>query len=104
MVSNPAPVVHPEDERTRTSKRALKQAFLDNLYYVQAKFPALATRHDYYMALAYVVRDHLLQRWMGTAAAYTQRGSRTVADMSAEFLMGPQTGGSIAARTGAGFP
>ncbi|MEO0378191.1 MAG: glycogen/starch/alpha-glucan phosphorylase, partial [Cyanobacteria bacterium P01_A01_bin.17] len=73
----------------------LKQAFLDNLFYDQGKFPALATQHDYYMALAYAVRDRLLQRWNQTAAAYTAEGSRTVAYFSAEFLMGPQLGKNL---------
>ena len=57
-----------EDERTAFSKEALKRAFLDNLFYMQGKFPALATKRDYYLALAYVVRDRLLQRWVSTAA------------------------------------
>jgi starch phosphorylase len=78
-----------EDERTALSKDALKSAFLDDLFYVQGKFPALATSNDYYMALAYAVRDRMLQRWISTAAAYTKQGSRTVAYLSAEFLMGP---------------
>ncbi|HXC39482.1 MAG TPA: glycogen/starch/alpha-glucan phosphorylase [Burkholderiales bacterium] len=91
------PVTQPsiEDGRTGLGKEALKQAFLDNLFYMQGKFPALATRKDYYLALAYVVRDRLLQRWISTAAAYTRRGSRTVAYLSAEFLMGPHLGNNL---------
>jgi len=84
-----------EDERTGLSKEALKRAFLANLYYVQGKFPTLATYNDYYMALSYVVRDRMLQRWISTAAAYTVRGSRTVAYLSAEFLMGPHLGNNL---------
>jgi starch phosphorylase len=49
-----------EDERTGMTKEAFKHAFLDNLLYAQGKFPALATRNDYYQALAYAVRDRLL--------------------------------------------
>src|SRR5471030_3008907 len=78
-----------EDDRTGLGKDALRRAFLDNLYYVQGKFPALATKHDYYMALAYTVRDRILRRWISTASAYTREGSRTVAYFSAEFLIGP---------------
>ena len=33
------------------SSESLKRAFLDNLFYRQGKFPALATKHDYYKAL-----------------------------------------------------
>jgi starch phosphorylase len=84
-----------EDDRTALSKEALKSAFLDNLFYVQGKFPALATTNDYYMALAYAVRDRMLQHWISTAAAYTKQASRTVAYLSAEFLMGPHLGNNL---------
>ncbi|WP_129642760.1 glycogen/starch/alpha-glucan phosphorylase [Peristeroidobacter agariperforans] len=84
-----------EDERTALTKEAFKRAFLDNLFYVQGKFPALATQNDYYQALACAVRDRLLQRWISTAAAYTKQGSRTVAYFSAEFLMGPHLGNNL---------
>jgi starch phosphorylase len=83
------------EHRTGLSKEALKRAFLDNLLYVQGKFPALATRTDYHLALSYVVRDRLLQRWISTAAAYTGQGARTVAYLSAEFLMGPHLGQNL---------
>ncbi len=84
-----------EDDRTAMTKEAFKHAFLANLFYVQGKFPALATRNDYYQALAYAVRDRMLQRWISTAAAYTKQGSRTVAYFSAEFLMGPHLGNNL---------
>jgi starch phosphorylase len=84
-----------EDDRTALSKEALKNAFLDDLFYVQGKFPALATKNDYYMALAYAVRDRMLQRWISTAATYTKQASRTVAYLSAEFLMGPHLGNNL---------
>jgi starch phosphorylase len=84
-----------EDERTALSKGALKGAFLDDLFYMQGKFPALATKNDYYMALAYAVRDRMLQHWISTAAAYTKQASRTVAYLSAEFLMGPHLGNNL---------
>jgi len=93
-IATPSPA-RVEDDRTGLGKDALKQAFVDNLYYVQGKFPALATKHDYYMALAFTVRDRLLQRWISTAAAYTRQGSRTVAYFSAEFLLGPHLGNNL---------
>ena len=83
------------DERVSLNKEAFKHAFLDNLFYVQGKTPALATKIDYYMALAYTVRDRMLHRWISTAATYTQQASRTVAYMSAEFLMGPHLGNNL---------
>ncbi len=83
------------DERTGLEKEWLKRAFLDNLLYGQGKFPTLATKNDYYMALAYTVRDRMLQRWISTAETYTRLGSRTVAYLSAEFLLGPHLGNNL---------
>src|SRR5689334_12955931 len=47
------------------------------------------------MALAYAVRDRIMQRWISTAAAYTRQGSRTVSYLSADFLMGPHLGNNL---------
>jgi len=94
-VAGTSPEIAAEDERTGLGKETLKRAFLDNLFYMQGKFPALATKRDYYLALAYVVRDRLLHRWVSTAAAYTKQRSRTVAYLSAEFLIGPHLGNNL---------
>ena len=95
----PLPVQQPEHPfegpRVALSQAALKQAFLDNLYYIQGKFPALATRKDYYLALAYTIRDRMMQRWINTAATYTALGSRTVCYLSAEFLIGPHLANNL---------
>ena len=84
-----------DEIRTGTSVAALKQGFVNNLHYVQAKFPAVATRNDYYMALAYTVRDRLLHRWVHTAQTYYERASRTVVYLSAEYLLGPHLGNNL---------
>ncbi|MFH7242955.1 MAG: glycogen/starch/alpha-glucan phosphorylase [Spirulina sp.] len=82
-------------ERTGSSIDSIKRAFLNNLFFVQGKPVALATQHDYYMALAYLVRDRMLHRWNTTAERYTQQGARTVCYLSAEFLMGPHLGNNL---------
>ncbi|WP_421657396.1 glycogen/starch/alpha-glucan phosphorylase [Leptothermofonsia sp. ETS-13] len=89
------PTVAVEDDRTGLSIDTLKRAFLDNLYYIQGKFPAIATKNDYYMALAYTVRDRLFQRWIATAEAYSKTAARTVCYLSAEFLLGPHLGNNL---------
>ncbi len=81
--------------RTGLDKTSIKRAFLDHLFFLQGKFPSIATFNDYYLALAYVVRDRLLHRWINTAATYTREGSRTVCYLSAEFLMGPHLGNNL---------
>lgn len=84
-----------DNSRTGLDKTSIKRAFLDHLFFLQGKFPSIASEHDYYLALAYVVRDRLLHRWVSTAATYTTQGARTVAYLSAEFLMGPQLGNNL---------
>jgi len=89
------PTVRIEDDRTGLSIETLKRGFLDNLFYIQGKFPGIATKNDYYMALAYTVRDRLLQRWLSTAHTYAQHKARTACYLSAEFLMGPHLGNNL---------
>ncbi|PSB68114.1 glycogen phosphorylase [filamentous cyanobacterium CCP1] len=84
-----------EDDRTGLGIETLKRAFLDNLFYIQGKFPAIATLNDYYMALAYTVRDRLFKRWITTAETYGNQQSRSVCYLSAEFLMGPHLGNNL---------
>lgn len=46
-----------EDDRTGMSPATLKRAFADNLFYGLGKYETWASLSDYYMALAYTVRD-----------------------------------------------
>ncbi|MFT6866131.1 MAG: starch phosphorylase [Cyclobacteriaceae bacterium] len=84
-----------EDDRTGIDNETLKRAFLDNLFYIQGKNPQNATRNDYYMALAYTVRDRLLHRWLFTQKNYHEKNVRTVGYLSAEYLMGPHLGNNL---------
>ena len=68
----------------------IRRDIIDNLFYLQAKFPAIATRNDWYLATAYTVRDRLHDRWVKSAHQYYERKVRTVCYLSAEFLIGPQ--------------
>jgi glycogen phosphorylase len=88
-------LIRTEENRTGSTIDSLKRAFLENLYYVQGKPSSLATRNDYYMALAYTVRDRILQCWNSTATTYTENQSRTVCYLSAEFLLGPHLGNNL---------
>jgi glycogen phosphorylase len=79
-----------EDDRTGMTVETLKRAFADNLYYIQGKNESLATPYDYYMALAYTLRDRLLHRWINTTSTYIDKDVKSVYYLSAEFLMGCQ--------------
>ncbi len=85
------------NERTRTgmSPEALKRAFVDSMFFNQARYWRVATTHDLFMAAAYTVRDRMLERWIRTAEAYREVRARTVCYLSAEFLLGPQLGNNL---------
>jgi starch phosphorylase len=80
-----------EDIRTGMSVDAIRQSLLDNLFFHLAKLPNAATRNDWYIALAYTVRDRMIQRWINTLRNLTE-DQTVVAYLSSEFLIGPQLG------------
>ena len=84
-----------EDDRTGTSVEVLKRAILDNLYYIVAKMPQIATEKDYFTAVAYTVRDRILAQWIATLESYSRIELRVVCYLSAEFLMGPYLANNI---------
>jgi len=98
-MSTPPPAVSaaPTAGPTRVGlgAEALQRSVLDNLICLQGRFPELATAHDWYMALAYSVRDRLMARWIQTVRAYERQHTKVACYLSAEFLMGPQLGNNL---------
>jgi starch phosphorylase len=78
-----------EDNRTGQSVEALKRSIMDNLYYRGARIPAVATRNDWYLAVAHTVRDRITNRWIKSVDTIVKKDVRIVSYFSAEFLMGP---------------
>ena len=68
---------------------------LRHLRYALGRIPEVATRHDWYKAFAYAVRDRLVDRWMETIRALTEERAKSVCYLSAEFLMGPHLGNGL---------
>ena len=84
-----------DDDRTGTKVETLKQAILENLRYVVGKDIEFATDNDYFMAVAYTVRDRILARWLATRKNYSEHDVRVVCYLSAEFLMGPHLANNL---------
>jgi len=84
-----------EPTRTGLSPDTLARALRDNLFFTQGKIPEVATHHDWYAALAYTVRDRLLQRWIKTVHTLMKQDIRVVSYLSAEFLMGPHLANAL---------
>ena len=82
--------------RGGATPEAFAEALIDNLHHVQAKLPQHATRNDWYMALAYTVRDRLLDNYISMIETLTTADTtKVVAYLSAEFLTGPHLGNSL---------
>ena len=84
-----------DETRPGTDLEAWTRAFRRNLYSFLGRFPVTATTNDKYQALAYSVREHLLDRWVKTAETYYRNKARTVCYLSAEFLLGPHLGNNL---------
>jgi len=84
-----------EHTRTDTSVASIKQSILDNLYYVQGIPVELATRNDWYLAVAYTVRDRMIEHCIRAVARVRDTDVRITSYLSAEFLMGPQLGNNL---------
>ena len=88
---NPANVnAQGEDARTGSSVEAVKRDILDNLFYVVGRPVEHARPVDFYTAVAYTVRDRILDRYLHSLHTYMEDHVRVVGYLSAEFLTGPQ--------------
>jgi starch phosphorylase len=81
--------------RTGRTPAELKQAILDNLYFIQGRIPRLATINDWYMALAFTIRDHMMNDWIEAVSRTRSVPVKVVSYLSAEFLIGPQLGNNL---------
>ena len=52
-----------EDDRTGLDIATLKRAIADSLFYLQGKSAKTATLNDYYLALAYTIRDRSIREY-----------------------------------------
>jgi len=93
--SSPREGVIVQDDRTGLDVETLRRAIQDNLFYRCGNVPRVATRSDYYLAVAYTVRDRLMQRWLSTARALLDQPTRVVCYLSAEYLLGPSLGNAL---------
>ena len=83
--------------RTGSGVEVIARALIDNLRCLQGKLPQHATLNDWYMALAYTVRDRMVDRYIRTLETMTdvRSGIKVVAYLSAEFLVGPHLGNGL---------
>jgi len=83
-------------DRLGLDVRSLQRSFLHHVAFTQAKVPGHATKADLFIALARVVRDRLIERWIATRRAYYEDPNvKRVYYLSLEFLIGRTLGNSL---------
>jgi len=86
---------HIENINAENKPGVLKQAILDNLHFIQGRSSEFATLNDWYMAVAYTVRDKMMKNWIDSLQSLRGKDLKIVGYLSAEFLMGPHLGNAL---------
>lgn len=67
---------------------AFRASFNHHLHCTLAKDITVATERDYYLSLAYTVKDHVMNAWIRTSQEYYKCDAKRVYYLSLEFYMG----------------
>ena len=89
----------PQGPYCAISKSLTKKDFLNTINHHILSFlgrdPQRAGCRDVYKALAYSIRDILVERWISTQKGYYAKGKKRVYYLSLEFLIGRSLGNSL---------
>ena len=80
----------PRKKRLDPEAKAFEQRVIRHLYHTRGSPLQSASRQDVYTALAYAVRDQLVDRWRRTTEAHYAANPKFVYYLSAEYLPGKQ--------------
>ncbi|CAF4206674.1 unnamed protein product [Rotaria magnacalcarata] len=67
---------------------SVKKTFNRHLHFTIVKDRNVATNRDYFLSIAYTVRDHLVGRWIRTQQHYYETDPKRVYYLSLEYYMG----------------
>ncbi len=81
--------------RLNVNKTVFKEAILENIKNQFRKTIDQASDHEIFHAVAYAVRDIVIDQWIETHKVYEQEDAKTVYYMSMEFLMGRALGNNM---------
>ena len=91
----PTPGCSVDPERAGLDADSVFDGMTEHLFFTLGKLAPSASPHDLYMALSYAVRDRLMTRFLASKEAIRARPQKTVAYLSAEFLIGPQLANNL---------
>jgi len=90
-----APASYGDAQRTGLTANDLFEGVTEHLLFSQGASTTAPSDHDLYMALSYAVRDRLMARHLAYKDLQRQHPAKSVAYLSAEFLIGPQLGNNL---------
>jgi len=76
-------------------KEAFKKEIIDNVKLLFRRTMEEADNQQIFQAVAYAVKDIIIDKWMATHKAYEEQDAKTVYYMSMEFLMGRALGNNM---------
>jgi starch phosphorylase len=77
------------------AKESFQASFFRHLQLSLGKDKYSATAYDRYLAVAYAVRDRLIERWIQTQHTYYRQDVKRIYYLSMEFLMGRTLGNAV---------
>ncbi|MDX8408238.1 MAG: glycogen/starch/alpha-glucan phosphorylase, partial [Mariprofundaceae bacterium] len=83
--------VPPLDKTSEGLVKGIQRHFLRTL----GQHTASRSNHYRYQAVAYTIRDHLMENWKNTKDAYEEKDGKRAYYLSLEFLMGRALGNAI---------
>jgi starch phosphorylase len=78
-----------------TTTEEIKKNILHHVISFQGRDPQRAGESDIYMAVAYTLRDIMIEKWINTQKASYAKGKKRVYYLSLEFLIGRSLGNSM---------
>jgi starch phosphorylase len=91
-----SPTPAEQTDRLGVDAPALKQGFVNHLEFTLAELPGHVDNiWEPYVALAFAVRDRMIERWLRTQDRYYEEDAKRVYYLSLEYLMGRTLGNSL---------
>ncbi len=91
----PTPGCYADPVRAGMDADAVFDGMTEHLFFTLGKLATSASLRDLYMALSFAVRDRLMSRYLTSQETIRARPQKTVAYLSAEFLIGPQLNNNL---------
>ncbi|MGN0374365.1 MAG: glycogen/starch/alpha-glucan phosphorylase [Butyrivibrio sp.] len=82
-------------EKMNFNKEEFKSEVIGNVKSLYRKTIDEADKHQIFQAVAYTIKDYIIDRWIATQKEFEKQDAKTVYYMSMEFLMGRALGNNM---------